>query len=130
MANTSNERETGGRAMISDTPRLVGLVVFLGGIAMVVMVFVWAYALYSSVGDELNQVAISRAVPTTNPAAAQSDQPPSVPAEQVTIAAPMPGTSLVDVAAVFALKVVFLALMAWAGALVASKGVAMTRQSP
>jgi len=97
---------------------------------MIVMVFVWAYALYSSVGDELNQVAISQAIPTTNPAATDSDQPPSVPAEQVTVAAPTPGTSLADVAASFALKLLFLALMAWAGGLVATKGVAMTRQSP
>jgi len=129
VPSTSNEEETGRRAIGGDTPRLVGLMVFLGGIVMIVMVFVWAYALYSSVGDELNQVAISQAIPTTNPAAAQSDQPPSVPAEQVTIAAPTSGTSLVDVAAVFTLKLVFLALMAWAGALVASKGVAMIRQT-
>ena len=97
---------------------------------MIVMVFVWAYALYSSVGDELNQVTISQAIPTTNPAVTDSDQPPSAPAEQVTVAAPTSRTSLADVAAVFALKLVFLALMAWAGALVATKGVAMTRQSP
>ena len=128
MASTSNEKETGRQAITGDTPRLVGLVVFLGGIAMIVMVFLWAYALYSSVGDELNQVAISQAIPTTNPAA--GDKPPSAPAEQVTVAAPTSGTSLADVAAAFALKLVFLALMAWAGALVATKGVAMTRQSP
>jgi len=127
VTSTSNEGETGRRAITSDTPRLVGLVVFLGGIAMIVMVFVWAYALYSSVGDELNQVAISQAIPTTNPAAGE---PPSAPAEQVTVAAPTSATSLADVAAVFALKLVFLALMAWAGALVATKGVAMTRQGP
>ena len=130
MASTSDEKETGRQAITGDTPRLVGLMVFLGGIAMIVMVFVWAYALYSSVGDELNQVAISQAIPTTNPAATDSDQPPSAPAEQVTVAAPTSGTSLADVAAVFGLKLVFLALMAWAGALVATKGVAMTRQSP
>ena len=130
MTITSNGERTGGRGMIGDTPRLVGLVVFFGGIAMIVMVFVWAYTLYSSVGDELNQVAISQATATTNPAAGDSDQPPSAPAEQVTVAAPTSGTSLADVAAAFALKLVFLALMAWAGALVATKGVAMTRQSP
>ncbi len=130
MTSTSDEKETGRQAITGDTPRLVGLVVFLGGIAMIVMVFLWAYALYSSVGGELNQVAISQAIPATNPAAGDSDQPPSAPAEQVTVAAPTSGTSLVDVAAVFALKLLFLALMAWAGALVATKGVAMTRQSP
>jgi len=130
MSSTSDEQGTGHRAITRDTPRLVGLIVFLAGIAMIVMVFVWAYALYSSAGDELNQVAISQATPTTNPAAGDSEQPPNAPAEQVTVAAPTAGTSLADVAAVFAFKVVFLALMAWAGGLVASKGVAMTRQSP
>jgi len=130
VASTSDEKETVRRAICGDTPRLVGLMVFLGGIAMIVMFFLWAYALYSSVGDELNQVAISQAVPTTNPAAGDSDQPPSAPAEQVTVAATTSGTSLVDVAAAFALKLLFLALMGWAGGLVAAKGVAMTRQSP
>ena len=130
MPSTSNEEETGRRGITSDTPRLVGLMVFLGGIAMIVMVFVWAYALYGSVGDELNQVAINQATPTANPATSNRDRPPSASAEQVTVAAPTSGTSLVDVAAVFALKLLFLALMAWAGGLVATKGVAMTRQSP
>jgi len=129
VTSTPNERETGGRAMTGATPRLVGLIVFLGGIVMIVMVFLWAYALYGSVGDELNQVAISQAIPTINPAASDSDQPLKAPAEQVTVAAPTSGTSLADVATAFALKLVFLALMAWAGGLVASKGVAMTRQS-
>ncbi len=118
----------GTSSITGDTPRLVGLMVFLGGIAMIVMVFVWAYALYSSVGDELNQVAISQATPTTNPADSDSDQPPNAPAEQVIVATPRSGTSLAQVATVFALKLVFLALMGWAGGLVATKGVAMTRQ--
>jgi len=75
VTSTPNERETGGRAMTGATPRLVGLIVFLGGIVMIVMVFLWAYALYGSVGDELNQVAISQAIPTINPAASDSDSP-------------------------------------------------------
>ncbi len=129
MTSTSNDEETGCRAVTGDTPRLVGLMVFLGGIAMIVMVFVWAYALYGSVDAKLNQVAISRAIPTTNPAATDSDQPPSAPAQPVIVAAPASGTSLIDVGAMFALKSVFLALMAWAGALVATKGVSMTKQS-
>ena len=130
MTSTSNEEETGRRAITGDTPRLVGLVVFLGGIAMIVMVFVWAYALYSSVGEELNQMAVSRAAATVNPAVAQRDQPETAPTKEVVVAAPSAETSLAHVGAMFALKLVFLALMAWAGSLVATKGVAMTRQSP
>ncbi len=130
MTSTSNEQESGHQAITGDTPRLVGLLVFFGGIAMIVMVFLWAYALYNSVGDELNQIAISQAIPTTHPAAGDSERPPSATTEEVTVATPRSGTSLVGVATVFALKLLFLALMAWAGALVASKGVAMTRQSP
>jgi len=128
VQSTPSEEGTGRSTIISDPPRLVGLAVFLGGIVMIVLVFVWAYALFESVGEELNQIAISQTAPATNPAA--SDKPPSAPAEQVTVAAPTSGTSLADVAAVFALKLIFLALMAWAGGLVASKGVAMTKQSP
>jgi len=128
VTSTSNEQETGRRGITGDMPRLVGLMVFLGGIAMIVMVFVWAYALYSSVGDELNQVAISQATPTTNPAAGANEQPPNAPAEKVTVAAPTSGTNLAQVATVFALKLLFLALMAWAGGLVATRGVAMTRR--
>jgi len=127
VTSTPNEQETRRRRITSDTPRLVGLMVFLGGIAMIVMVFVWAYALYSSVGDELNQVAISQAPPVTNPAASDSDQPPNVPAEKVTVAAPKSGPSLAHVALLFGFKLVFLALMGWAGGLVATKGMAMTR---
>jgi len=128
VTNASNEQETRRRAIIGDTPRLVGLMVFLGGIAMIVMVFVWAYALYGSVGDELNRVAISQGTPMTNPAAGDNEQPPNAPAEKVTVAAPRSGTSLAHVAMLFALKLIFLALMAWAGGLVATRGVAMTRR--
>ena len=130
MQSTPSEEETGRRTILSDPSRLVGLAVFLGGIVMIVLVFIWAYALFDSVGDELNQVAISQTVPATNPAASDSKQPSNAPAEQVTVAAPTSGTGLADVAAVLALKLLFLALMAGAGGLVASKGVAMTKQSP
>ncbi len=128
MTNASNGQQTRHRGLTVDTPRLVGLMVFLGGIAMIVMVFVWAYALYSSVDDELNQVAISQATPTTNPAARDNEQPPNVSAEKITVAVPRSGRSLAHVAMLFGFKLVFLALMGWAGGLVATKGMAMTRR--
>ncbi len=128
MADKQHNTDSGGRAVSSDTTRLVGLVVFLAGVAMIIMVFVWAYGLFSNIDTEIAQVPAQPAV--TNPAAAPDTQAPVATPPAVTVAAPSSGPSLAQTGAALGLKLIFLAVMAWAGSLVAGKGVEMTRRRP
>ncbi len=128
MADEQHHTDSGRRDVSSDTVRLVGLVVFLAGVAMIIMVFVWAYALFSNIDTEITQTPTQPAV--TSPAAAPDTEAPAATPPAVTVAAPSSGPSLAQTAAALGLKLIFLAVMAWAGALVAGKGVEMTRRRP
>ena len=93
----------------------VGLLVFLAGVVMVVMVFAWGHALLQSIDGET--FAVSGA-PTLAP-----DQP----AASNDIASADPGgPSLASVGVRFALKFVALLVLGWLGAMVASRGAEMT----
>ena len=128
MADEQQDTDSGARTASSDTMRRIGLAVFLAGVAMIIMVFVWAYGLFGSIDTEIAEVFTTPAV--TNPAAASTTEASEASPPAVAVAAPSSGPSLTQTAAALGLKLIFLALMAWAGALVAGKGVAMTRRRP
>ena len=128
MADEQHNTGAGRPTLSSDTMRLIGLVVFLGGVAMIIMVFAWTYTLFSGMDTRIAQVATSVAV--NHPAVAGDMETPEATPPAVAVASPSSGPSLAQTATALGLKLVVLAVMAWAGALVAGKGVEMTRHRP
>lgn len=123
MADQENRTEATGIIISGQTTHLIGVVVFLGGVIMLIMVFVWTYTLLAGVDYQTSQ--ISSAAPVANPAAQAEAQGTEASPFAPTVAVPSSGPTLLQVAAKVGLKLIVLAVMAWAGALVASKGVQM-----
>ncbi len=100
---------------LSATGTAVGLVVFLAGVVMVVMVFVWGYNLFESIDDQMLSVHYA------------ADLGPQQPAGEQPVAVANPGgPTLASVGVVLGLKFLALLVLGWLGAMVASKGAEMT----
>ncbi len=126
MGEDEHNVEATRAGISSDMMRIIGLLVFLAGVVMIIMVFAWGYALLSTIDSEISQLSTpARAV---NPAALAGSETAEAAPPQVAIAAPSSGPSLLQVAAVIGLKLIVMVVMAWAGALVAGKGAAMARR--
>lgn len=128
MSDKSGTPQTNREPMSNGTTRLIGLLVFLAGVAMIALVFIWAYGLFSSAGQEFSKVTVTQTTPVPSPATAGGEVTETT-TEAVTVATPSSGISLTEVGATFAVKLAFLVLMAWVGTLVASKGAQMAKQS-
>ena len=125
MPDAERDTKTGRLTLSGDTVRLIGLLIFLAGVVMIILVFAWTYTLFGTIDGTFAHV--STTTPATNPAVtADAATAEPVPPE-VTVATPSPGPSLLDLAAAFGLRLVILALMAWVGALVAARGADMAR---
>lgn len=93
----------------------IGLLVFLAGVVMVVMVFSWGHALFQSIDGETFAVSGSTSL--------APDQP-NVPGD---VASAQPGgPSLASIGITYALKFLALLVLGWLGAMVASRGAEMT----
>ena len=112
-------------ALSGDTMRLIGLLIFLAGVVMIVLVFAWTYRLFGTIDSSFTQV--SNTAPVTNPAVTAATTTPGPVPPELTVASPSPGPSVLDLLAAFGLRLVVLALMAWVGALVAARGADMAR---
>ena len=102
--------------------QLVGLLVFLAGIAMVVTVFFWTYTLFSGVDQQIAQVKPAPAV-TSGPASPAT--PEATKAPKVVIASPRPGPTLSEISVILLLKLVALFVLGWTASLVAARGAAL-----
>jgi hypothetical protein len=108
---------------------VIALLAFLAGIGMIVMVFFLTYRLFTNIDEEIGRVqtVAPRPAPHPQPPApnpqpgTKTPAPPPTPADAPKIAQPH-GPSVVQVAAVLALKILALLLLALCGSLVAAKG--------
>jgi len=105
--------------------QVVGLVVFAGGLALLILVFAWAYHLYVTVDAQMFQVQPLRAQPAVKGLDGGKALPPGTLTAQPQLAAALAQTALAVV-----IKMLALALMGWVGALVASKGIRLATGPP
>lgn len=114
MATHDGRPENG--TQISPASMAVGLIVFVVGIVMVVLVFSWAYVFVESINEQMFQVRYV--------SAAASEALPSAGGQMAT--ANPNGPSVVTVAVAVGLRLFGLLVLGWLGAMVAGKGAEMT----
>jgi len=103
----------------------LGLLVFLGGVALLAVVFLWAYRLYEGLDASLMQVQpapVRAVVPGLAPG-------PGLP-PGTTTARPQPQRSLPSLAVSLVAKLLILLVMGWVGAMIASKGIGLAVGAP
>ena len=105
--------------------RGIGLVVFMLGILMMVAVFWWGYQLIDGIEAQISQVSPRPAVATPASEAVGSSSPALQSAPVA--AQPQSDLTLGQTAAVIGLKLLGLAVLAYIGALVASRGAGLTQ---
>jgi len=105
--------------------RGIGLVVFMLGILMMVAAFWWGYQLIDGIEAQISQVSHKPAVATPASEAVSSSSP-TLQAKAV-VARPQSDLTLGQTAAVIGLKLLGLAVLAYIGALVASRGAGLTQ---
>jgi hypothetical protein len=130
MATEQPQQRSERRPGVDIVGSVVGLLVFLGGIAMIVAVFMWTYHLFDNIDEEIGRTQVSRppVAPAEEPkpaasdtsGAAESPQPDKPPARPVEAKPHGPGVA--QVAAILGLKILALLILALCGSLVAAKG--------
>lgn len=119
----SEERDRGLVAH-RTTNQVLGLVILLAGIAMLILVFLWAYQLYQSIGGET-----FAARPATAAAQVAGTPSSSAPPAGAVSARPGTGQSPITAALVLFARLLALLVMGWLAGLLASKGVALATGS-
>lgn len=114
-----------GQEPAANQPRhvvnqLIGLLVFAGGVVLLVLVFSWAYHIYLGLDANPFHVAPLPGQPHVAGVPAAAPLPPGT-----ITAAPQPASGILSAAAVLILKLLTLLGMGWIGALVASKGISL-----
>ncbi len=104
----------------------MGILVFIAGIAMIVMVFGWVRGVFEGVDDQVQQIRTARVQAAAQAAAdvavADAANPGAEPPAQAVVATPNQGPTIADVGLTVGLKMLGLLVLGWLGALVASKG--------
>ena len=110
--------------------RVLGLLVFLAGIAMIILVFTWVRGVFDGID---HQVSLAHRAYVTNLKTRQqaqdppdSDQGGARAGQQPIVATPGAGPTVAEVAATIALKMLGLLILGWLGALVAARGAHLT----
>lgn len=116
------QRDSGGGAKAFDIAGgVIGLLVFVAGIAMIIVVFTWVREIFDDVDTQVQQVRSAR----TEFEVASTDEAAVVQSEaedDVVVATPYQGPTIGDVGISVGLKMLGLLVLGWLGALVASKG--------
>ncbi len=103
----------------------VGLLVFLAGVALLALVFWWAYRLYDGLDASLLGVQAGPVRP------AVSGLVPAAPLPSGTLTArPEARVALSPLALVLVAKLLVLLVMGWIGGLIASKGIGLATGPP
>ena len=106
------------------TNQVVGLLIMAAGIALLVLVFLWAYHLYQSINGETFGVQPTvRALPVTG-------TPTAPPPAGAMTAKPGVGASPTTAALVLFARLFALLVMGWVAGLLANKGVALATGAP
>ncbi len=131
MAGEQQAAERGAKAF-DIVGGIVGLLVFLAGIAMIVMVFSWVRGVFDGVDQQVQEVRTARAAAAAAEAAAQAEAEalsemeeagePAGASQTTVLATPHQGPTIADVGVAVGLKMLGLLVLGWLGALVASKG--------
>ena len=108
---------------------VVGLLVFLAGIAMIGAVFMWTYRLFDNIDEEIGRTQINSPSPGVRPPSdtpgtgpgGDSGEPGGTPTPPSVEATPR-GPGVAQVAAILGLKILALLVLALCGSLVAAKG--------
>jgi len=106
------------------TNQVVGLLIMAAGIALLVLVFLWAYQLYQSINGATFGVQ-----PMVTPAHVAGTPPLPAPAGALT-AKPSAGMAPTTAALVLFARLFALLVMGWVAGLLASKGVALATGTP
>ncbi|MFW5868546.1 MAG: hypothetical protein ACOCX2_12055 [Armatimonadota bacterium] len=117
----------GGAKAFDIVGGVVGLLVFIAGIAMIVIVFTWVRDVFDSVDTQVQEVRVARTQAEMAAAEAQAEaelagETMSDEDEDVVVATPNEGPTIGDVGITIGLKMLGLLILGWLGALVASKG--------
>ena len=118
------EGSTGQLSTHRTANQVLGLVVFVGGVALLLFVFVWAYALYQGINGEM-----FGAQPTVQQPQVAGTPPSKLPASGVVTARPGTSTPLLPAVAALLGKLLALLVLGWLAALLASKGAALALPS-
>ncbi|MFP4250272.1 MAG: hypothetical protein ACLFU7_11480 [Armatimonadota bacterium] len=123
MADEQKASDGGARAF-DIVGGVIGLLVFIAGIAMIILVFTWVRDVFDTVDTEVQQVRSARvqAEAAGAEAAAEAEAAGEAESEDVVIATPNEGPTIADVGITIGLKMLGLLVLGWLGALVASKG--------
>lgn len=128
MTVADEQRASDGGAKAFDiVGGVVGLLVFIAGIAMIVIVFTWVRDVFDSVDTQVQEVRVARTQAEMAAAEAQAEaelagETMSDEDEDVVVATPNEGPTIGDVGITIGLKMLGLLILGWLGALVASKG--------
>jgi len=113
----------GGAKAFDIVGGVVGLLVFIAGIAMIVLVFTWVRDIFDGVDAQVQEVRSARIQAEMAAAAAQAEaRNEDAEGGEVVVATPNQGPTIADVGVTVGLKILGLLVLGWLGALVASKG--------
>ena len=102
---------------------VIGLLVFVAGIAMIILVFTWVRGVFEGVDEQVQQVRQARVQAETLAAERAAELAEAgVEAEEEVVATPYQGPTIADVGITVGLKMIGLLVLGWLGALVASRG--------
>jgi len=115
----------GGAKAFDIVGGVVGLLVFIAGIAMIVMVFGWVRGVFDDVDAEVQKVRSARVAAES--AAAEAEARATAESEDgatgdVVVATPNKGPTIAELGLTVGLRMLGLLVLGWLGALVASKG--------
>jgi len=108
--------------------KVVGLLVFLAGIAMIILVFTWVREVFDGIDQQVHSAhqAHVASLAAQEEEQEQEGQPAGGSGEsgasEVVTARPGAGPTIAEVAATITLKMLGLLILGWLGALVAAKG--------
>lgn len=102
---------------------VIGLLVFVAGIAMIILVFTWVRGVFEGVDEQVQQVRQARVQAEALAAERAAELAEAgVEAEEEVVATPYQGPTIADVGITVGLKMIGLLVLGWLGALVASRG--------
>jgi len=111
---------------IETAGKVLGLLVFAAGIAMIVIVFTWVRGVFDGIDEQVHGThqayVADLAARQQTEEAEQMEEGGEGPGSDVVVATPGGGPTLATVGATLALKMVGLLVLGWLGALVAAKG--------
>ena len=126
MADEQRAADGGARAF-DIVGGVIGLLVFLAGIAMIVFVFTWVRGVFDGVDGQIQQVRSARVAAEQAAVEARAQVEADAEGDEiddgdVVVATPNKGPTIADVGITIGLKMLGLLVLGWLGALVASKG--------